>query len=149
MDVKTAFPNGSIDSDIYMTQPEGYVDTERPDFVCKLKKSIYGLKQSARCWNSTLDQHLISSGYHKSNADGCIYIKVCNTDGQIGFVIMAVCVDDIIPISNDIHMLNREKSLLCQRFEMVDKGEAHHILGMSIRRERETKSMFTSQKKIP
>ena len=148
MDVKTAFLNGSIDSEIYMTQPEGYVDTERPDFVCKLKKSIYGLKQSARCWNSTLDQHLISSGCHKSNADVCIYIKVCtNTDGQISFVIMAIYVDDIIPISNDIHTLNREKSLLYQRFEMVDKGEAHHILGMSIRRERETKSMFISQRK--
>ena len=86
MDVKTAFLNGSIDSEIYMTQPEGYVDVERPNHVCKLRKSIYGLKQSARCWYSTLDQYLISSGYRKSNADGCIYIKLStNADGQLSF----------------------------------------------------------------
>ena len=49
MDVKIAFSNGSIDSEIYMSQPEGFVDTAHPNFVCKLKKSSYGLKQSARC----------------------------------------------------------------------------------------------------
>ena len=134
MDVKTAFLNGSIDSEIYMTQPEGYVDVERPNHVCKLRKSIYGLKQSARCWYSTLDQYLISSGYRKSNADGCIYIKLStNADGQLSFVIFAVYVDDIISVSNDIDMLSKEKLLLCQRFEMTDKGEAHHILGMLIK----------------
>ena len=53
MDVKTAFINGSIDSEIFMTQPEGYADADKPNYVCKLNKSIYGLKQSARCWNST------------------------------------------------------------------------------------------------
>ena len=62
MDVKTAFLNGSIDSEIFMTQPEGYVDACKSNYVCKLNKSIYGLKQSAQCWNSTLDQHLKSSG---------------------------------------------------------------------------------------
>ena len=82
MDVKTAFLNGSIDSDIFMTQPEGYVDADKPNYVCKLNKSICGLKQSARCWNSTLDQHLKLSGYRKSNADGCIYIKfIQKSDG--------------------------------------------------------------------
>ena len=50
MDVKTAFLNGSIDSEIYMTQPEVYVDVERPNHLCKLQKSIYGLKLSACCW---------------------------------------------------------------------------------------------------
>ena len=75
MDVKTAFLNGSLDCEIYMSQPEGFVDPERPDYVCKLKKSIYGLKQSARCWNTTLDEYLKCTGYHKSNADGCIYTK--------------------------------------------------------------------------
>eukprot|EP00795_Rhopilema_esculentum_P009823 gene9823-biopygen12578 len=76
MDVKTAFLNGSIDSEIYMAQPEGYKDPDRPSYVCKLKKSIYGLEQSACCWNSTLDQHLKSSSYRKSNADSCIYIEL-------------------------------------------------------------------------
>ena len=62
MDVKTAFLNGSLDCEIYMSQPEGFVDPDRPNHVCKLKKSIYGLKQSARCWNTTLDEYLKSAG---------------------------------------------------------------------------------------
>ena len=49
MDVKTAFLNGSIDCDLYMSQPEGFINPDRPNFVCKLNKSIYGLKQSACC----------------------------------------------------------------------------------------------------
>ena len=69
MDVKTAFLNGSLDCEIYMymSQPEGFVDPDRPNHVCKLKKSIYGLKQSAHCWNTTLDEYLKSVGYHKSS----------------------------------------------------------------------------------
>ena len=54
MEVKSAFLNGSVDSEICMTQSESNFNTERPDFVYKLKKSIYELKQSTRCWNSTL-----------------------------------------------------------------------------------------------
>ena len=48
MDVKTAFLNGELDEDIYMEQPDGYVDEDHPDYVCKLKRSLYGLKQSPR-----------------------------------------------------------------------------------------------------
>ena len=93
MNVKTAFINGSIDSEIFMTQLEGYVDAYKPNYVCKLNKSIYGLKQSARCWNSTLDQHLKSSGYRKINAGGCIYIKLIKKpDGHICFFVLAVYV---------------------------------------------------------
>ena len=102
MDVKTTFLNGSIDSEIHMCQPEGFVDTDHPNIVCKLKKSIYGLKQSVRCWNVTLDELLVSSpGYHKSNADNCVHIKTeKKSDGKISFVILAVYVDDLILISN-------------------------------------------------
>ena len=100
MDVKTAFLNGSLDCEIYMSQPEGFVDPDRPNHVCKLKKSIYGLKQSARCLNTTLDEYLKSVGYHKSNADGCIYVKsVKEASGHISFVILGVYVDYIIPVS--------------------------------------------------
>jgi hypothetical protein len=72
MVVKTAFLQGELDEVIYMKQPEGYVDQERPDHVCKLNRSIYGLKQAARCWNSAIDTFLISNGYRKLNADPCI-----------------------------------------------------------------------------
>ena len=146
MDVKTAFLNDNLDYDIYMSQPEGFIDKDRPNFVCKLKKSIYGLKQSARCWNSTLDEALISSGYRKSDAGGCIYVKsVKNSDGRISFVILAVYVDDIMPVSNDKVMLNAEKASLCKKFDMIDRGEVHYILGMSIKRDRDTTTLYISQ----
>ena len=130
-----------------MAQPEGFVDPEKSDHVCKLKKSIYGLKQSARCWNSTLDEYLNSAGYRKSNADDCLYVKsVKDADGHISFVILGVYVDDIIPVSNDTEMLNAEKEALCQRFEMDDRGEARYLLGMLIKRDREAKILSISQK---
>ena len=148
MDVKTAFLNGSIEHNIYMSQPEGFIDPDHPDYVCKLKKSIYGLKQSARCWNQTLDSFLLRNGYRKNGADECIYVKSKrNDDGLISFVILAIYVDDIIPISNDVEMLNEEKELLRKEFEMVDQGEIHFVLGMSIKRDRENKVLFINQEK--
>ena len=148
MDVKTAFLNGSIKHDIYVSQPEGFIDPDHPEYVCKLKKSIYGLKQSARCWNQTLDSFLIGNGYQKSGADNCIYVKSkTNADGFISFVTLAIYVDDIIPVSNDVEMLNKEKDSLCKEFEMVDLGEIHFVLGMSVKRDRANKVLFINQEK--
>ena len=69
MDVNTAFLNGTVDHDIYMSQPEGFIDSDHPDYVCKLKKSLYRLKQSARCWNQTLDNLWVMNGYRRSPTD--------------------------------------------------------------------------------
>ena len=113
MDVKTAFLNGSLDCEIYRSQPEGFVDHDRQNHVCKLKRSIYGLKQSARCWNTTLDEHLKSAGYCTSKADECIYVKsVKEANCRISFVVLSVYVDDIIPVSNDPAMLTADKAAL-------------------------------------
>ena len=121
---------------------------KHPDHVCKLKRSIYGLKQSARCWNQTLDKFLVKNGYRKSNADSCIYVKsVKRENGFISFVILAVYVDDIIPVSNDTEMLACEKQLLSKEFQMVDQGELQYILGMSIKRDRKKKTLFVCQEK--
>ena len=146
MDVKTAFLNGSLDCEIYMSQPEGFVDPDRTNHVCKLKKSIYGLKQSARCWNTTLDEYLTLVGYHQSNADGCIYVKsMKEASGCLSFVILGVYVDDIIPVSNNPALLKAEKAALCERFEMIDQGEIHYLLGMSIKLDRESRTLMISQ----
>ena len=145
MDVKTAFLNGSLDCEIYMSHPEGFVDPDRPNHVCKLK-SIYGLKQPARSWNTTLDEVLKSVGYHKSNTDGCIYVKsVEEANHRISFVILGAYVDDIIPVSHNPVLLKAEKAALCQRFEMVDQGEIHYLLGMSIKRDRECRTLIIRQ----
>ena len=146
MDVNTAFLNGSIETDIYMSQQEGFVDSQHPEYIWKLNKSLYGLELSARCWNTTLDKFLISSGCQKSNAEGCVYIKSTKkADGKVSFAILAVYVGDIMPLSNDVDMLLIEKENLCKKFKMVDHGEAHSILGMLIKRDRAAKTLVISQ----
>ena len=149
MDVKTAFLNGKLDCDIYMDQPEGYLDTSFPNHVCKLKKGLYGLKQAARCWNGTLDKFLKSRGYLQSGADECVYIKTVKNeiDGSINFVILAIYVDDIILVSNSPDMLGEEKSIICEMFDMVDNDEISFCLGMSIQRDRVNKVLNISQQK--
>ena len=146
MDVKTAFLNGTLDCDIYMEQPEGFVDKDRPNHVCKLMKSIYGLKQSARCWNTTINEYLQEADYHKSEADGCIYVKsLKESDGSVSFVILSIYVDDIVAVSNNPSMLKAEKAALCSRFKMVDQGEIHYLLGMSIKRDRVSRTLTIDQ----
>ena len=73
MDVKTALSQGDLGEEILMKQPEGYIDEERPNHVCRLNKSIYGLKQAARCWNSSIDTFLLSTEYRKCTADLCVH----------------------------------------------------------------------------
>ena len=144
--VKTAFLNGIIEHDTFISQPEGFID--HPNYVCKLKKSLYALKQSARCWNQTLNNFLIANGYQRNGADNCIYVKSeKKIDGFISFVILAVYVDDIIPVSNDVNMLKVEKESLCQEFEMTDQGEIHFILGMSLKRNHTARTLSINQEK--
>ena len=136
MDVKTAYLNGNLEEELFMKQPEGFVDKSQPELVCKLKKSLYGLKQSARCWNKTIDDYLKKSGWVQNDADPCIYIKRFWTNDQERIIIAALYVDDLLIASNDIDALNKEKDSLSTRFEMVDEGEVHYILGMRVKRNR-------------
>ncbi|ONK80560.1 uncharacterized protein A4U43_C01F19190 [Asparagus officinalis] len=74
MDVKTAFLHGDLDEEIYMTQPMGYKAAGREELVCKLKKSLYGLKQSLRQWYKRFDSFMIGQGYTMSPYDPCVYM---------------------------------------------------------------------------
>ena len=145
MDIETACLNGKLENEIYM-KPEGYVDKERPGMVCKLRKSLYGLKQSARCWNVDMDQFLKALGYVQSSADPCVYSKTEVKDGKKCLMIIALYVDDVVLASNDVQMLKMEKAKLKERFEMEDLGEIHHCLSMSVRRDRAAKELTISQK---
>ena len=148
MDVRTAFLQGNVEEEVYMRQPDGYVNEEHPDYVCKLKRSIYGLKQSARCWNTVIDTFLKSSGYKQMESDSCLYMKsVKDPNGVIKFVILSIYVDDILLFSNDTSMLDEEKKLIGSKFKIDDMGEVKYILGMLIRRDRERGKMTISQPK--
>ena len=90
IDVTTAFLNGDLDEEVYMRQPEGFIVKGQEHLVCKLNKSLYGLKQSPRCWNYVLDEHLKS--FVQTPSDPCIYVS---DDDSNPFVI-AVYMDDIV-----------------------------------------------------
>ena len=81
IDVTSAFLNGELEDEVYMKQPEGFEVESKEDLVCKLSKSLYGLKQSSRYWNSVLDKHLKSIGFLQTESDPCIYVNV--KDGDI------------------------------------------------------------------
>ena len=73
MDITTAVLNGDLKESIYMKQPEGCAVKGKEKLVCKLKKSLYGLKQSPRCWNEALHKHLKKVGFEQTNSDPCVY----------------------------------------------------------------------------
>ena len=75
MDVKTAFLNGTLEETIYMKQPEGFVKPGSEELVCQLKKSLYGLKQSPKCWYDTLSVYLKELNFQQSVADLCMFYK--------------------------------------------------------------------------
>ena len=101
MDVKTAFLNGFLEEEVYMSQPEGFISKNKPNQVCKLKRSIYGLKQASRSWNIRFDETIKRFGFIKNVDEPCIYKK---TSGS-AIVFLVLYVDDILLIGNDIPML--------------------------------------------
>ncbi|GJZ00371.1 retrotransposon protein, putative, ty1-copia subclass [Tanacetum coccineum] len=80
MDVKTAFLNGYLDEDIYMVQPEGFVDPNHPRKVCKLQRSIYGLKQASRSWNKRFDEEIKRFGFTQNLDEPCVYQKASGSN---------------------------------------------------------------------
>ncbi len=97
-----------------MRQPEGFVAEGEEHLVCKLKQSLYGLKQSPRCWNARFLQ---------SNSDPCIYIAAVDEVAVIDVYVVA-CKSDT--------QLKEIKQALCKKFDVKDLGELHHFLGMKI-----------------
>ena len=146
MDVTTAFLNGKLDCTVYMEQPEGCVDPDKPEYVCRLNRGLYGLKQAARLWNETIDDYLKSRGYRDAGADGCVYVKsIKDENGNNKFIILLLYVDDIVPVGNDISLIVAEKEALCQEYDMVDNGEISSVLGLKITRDRKERVLTISQ----
>ena len=95
--------------------------------VCRLKQSLYGLKQSPRCWTSTLDAHLKSMGYVQSTSDPCIYTS---TEGEIS--IIGVYVDDFVIATESSERIEQVKAALSQKFDVKDLGSLHYFLGVQV-----------------
>uniref|UniRef100_A0A2N9GRZ0 CCHC-type domain-containing protein n=1 Tax=Fagus sylvatica TaxID=28930 RepID=A0A2N9GRZ0_FAGSY len=143
LDVKTAFLHGNLEEEIFMEQPEGFKQPGTENLVCRLKKSLYGLKQSPRQWYKRFDSYMIQIGYTRCEYDCCVYVRILE-DGS--YIFLLLYVDDMLIAAKSMCEVNRLKSLLHKEFEMKDLGAAKKILGMEIRRDREARKLWLSQK---
>jgi transposase InsO family protein len=143
MDVKTAFLNGELEEDIYMSQPQGFEEKGSEHLVCKLKKSLYGLKQSPRAWYQCIDSFFTKEGFTRSEADHSLYIK------QTGeyLLIVLIYVDDLIILASLGNKLAWLKAKLNEEFEMSDLGELMYCLGVEFVRDRKAHTITMSQSK--
>lgn len=126
MDAVSAFLQGEIDTEIYMVQPEQYKQGSK---VCKLHKSIYGLKQASRLWNLKLNCVLHELGMQQSRTDPCIYYNVEKN------TFIAIWVDDLILLTSQKKTKNLLKEKLKEHFEMKDIGSTSYCLGLQITRD--------------
>ena len=140
MDVATAFLNGELKDEVYMKQPEGFVTKGHEHLFCRLKRSIYGLKQSSRCWNTVLDKKLKKMGFVRTDSDPCIYVA---TEGEM-FVI-AVHVDDIVLATKSDERMAEVKKGLAEGFEVKDMGQLHHFLGVKVIQNPQTGEVWIGQ----
>ena len=141
MDVKTAFLNGNLKEELYMMQPEGFVDPKGANKVCKLQRSIYGLVQASRSWNIRFNEVIKAFGFIQVYGEACLYKKVSGS--SVAFLILYV--DDILLMGNNIEMLESIKAYLNKSFSMKDLGEAAYILGIKIYRDRSRRLIGLSQ----
>ena len=142
MDVKTAFLHGDLDEEIYMAQPEGFEKSGKEHMVCKLRKSLYGLKQAPRQWYHKFDTFMRSQGFKRSNEDPCLYVKKPR-DGQL--IMLILYVDDMLIAGHSKKDIADLKQKLSSQFDMKDLGDAHHILGMRVTRDRKKGLLYLSQ----
>ncbi|CAN1164864.1 Retrovirus-related Pol polyprotein from transposon TNT 1-94 [Linum perenne] len=130
MDVSNAFLHGDLDDEIYMDLPPGIDDSGSGRRVCKLLKSLYGLKQASRQWFLKLSNALKSEGFRQSAADHSLFIY-STVDAM---VILLVYVDDIILAGSDLQLINNIKQKLQQHFKVKDLGKLKYFLGLEIAR---------------
>ena len=143
MDVKTTFLHGDLDEEIYMQQPEGYAKSGKEHLVCKLCKSLYGLKQEPRQWYHKFDMFMQSQGFKHGTEDPCLYVKRPR-DGQL--IMLILYVDDMLVAGHSQKDIADLKKKLSSQFDMKDLGDANHILGMCITRDCQKGLLYLSQK---
>jgi len=141
LDVKTAFLHGELEEEIYMDQPEGFIVPGKENYVCKLKRSLYGLKQSPRQWYKRFDSFMLSHGFKRSKYDSCVYLKHDNGSP----IYLLLYVDDMLIAAKSRKDITTLKKLLSSEFDMKDLGAAKKILVMEITRDRKAGLLFLSQ----
>ncbi|GJR82198.1 putative ribonuclease H-like domain-containing protein, partial [Tanacetum coccineum] len=126
MDVKSAFLYGTIDEEVYVSQPPGFVDPKCPKKVYKVVKALYGLHQAPRAWYATLSTFLLKSGYRRGTIDKTLFIKKDKND----IILVQVYMDDIIFGSTKKSWCDEFEALIKNRFQMSSMGELTFFLGL-------------------
>uniref|UniRef100_A0A2N9HEH7 Integrase catalytic domain-containing protein n=1 Tax=Fagus sylvatica TaxID=28930 RepID=A0A2N9HEH7_FAGSY len=141
-DVKNAFLHGDLEEEVYMDFPPGFSTSSESGKVCRLRKSLYGLKQSPRAWFGRFTHSMRKYGYHQSQSDHTLFLKHSN-EGKVTALI--VYVDDIVVTGNDIMEMGKLKTYLAKEFEIKDLGTLRYFLGIEVARSKE--GIFVSQRK--
>ena len=128
LDIHNVFLNGILTEEVYMKQPPGFVDSSLPSHVCRLHKSLYGLKQASRAWYTHLSDFLLSIGFRASKVDTFLFIL---SNGSHIFYLL-VYVDDILLTSSNSTMLHHLIQLLSFEFKLRDLGAVHYFLGIEV-----------------
>ena len=126
-----------------MQQSKGFTASGKEDYVCPLKRSLYGLKQSPRQWYNRFDSFIISHDFKRSSFDSCVYFKQCIDES---FLCMLLYVDDLLIVAKSKEEIRIVKAQLNNEFEMKDLGVAKKILGMEILRDRVAGRLSLSKK---
>src|SRR6266702_3104608 len=140
VDISHAYLNGTLEEEIYMQQPEGF-EVGGPDHVCRLRKSLYGLKQAGRVWNKTLHSVLCSMGFNCVQSDHGLYIYL-RDDVRI---LMLVFADDITLACKDGAKIDSIVQELSKHFKLRDLGPTTQLLGLEIHRDRSNLRLSISQ----
>ncbi|GJV00353.1 retrovirus-related pol polyprotein from transposon TNT 1-94 [Tanacetum coccineum] len=129
MDVKNAFLNGFINDEVYVAQPLGFIDFEKPDHVYKLKKALYGLKHAPKAWYDRLKAFLIKHEYNMGMVDSTLFTKRRGSN----LIIIQIYVDDIIFGLTCQDMCDDFSKIMHDKFEMSMMGELNFFLGLQIK----------------
>ncbi|GJT49100.1 retrovirus-related pol polyprotein from transposon TNT 1-94 [Tanacetum coccineum] len=130
MDVKTAFLNGPLKEEVYVAQPDGFVDLDYPEKVYRLRKALYGLKQALRAWYDELSNFSMSKGFTKGTIDPTLFMIRYGED----ILLVQIYVDDIIFRTTNPKFSKIFEKLMHNRFEMSLMGEMKFFLGLQIHR---------------
>ncbi|GJR43398.1 retrovirus-related pol polyprotein from transposon TNT 1-94 [Tanacetum coccineum] len=128
MDVKTAFLNGELKEEVYVCQPEGFVDPNHPTHVYRLKKALYGLKQAPRAWYNTFSRFLLDNKFSKGAVNPTLFTR--KTGKHI--LLIQIYVNDIIFASTDPKACDIFSNEMSSKFQMSMMGQMSFFLGLQV-----------------
>ncbi|GJW77305.1 retrovirus-related pol polyprotein from transposon TNT 1-94 [Tanacetum coccineum] len=141
MDVKTAFLNGILCEEVYVSQPDEFVDQDNLNHVYKLKKALYGLKQAPRAWYELLSKFLLSQEFSKGTVDPTLFIR---RQGK-NLLLVQIFIDDIIFASTIPELCDQFSKIMCSQFKMLMMGKISFFLGLQI--SQSPRGIFINQSK--